>query len=227
MDQITESALNIIKNKIQNTSEYSSFVVKLTNNNDFMEAFKFDENVNYEVLDKALSNIDNLQTICFDTNKEKEFHDMVVKALKEADKDAISTIVDTYFIETLYGNPDRMEMDDYNFNDKMFYILQGIFGLDTLTLSIENKKALFNRYQLVSGSNDINEVENFINIIEETYKSNDSNIFESKKDVLNPYILSGLDMQLNEISNNPKGNFSGYDNLQEILSSYMAYDKKM
>ena len=134
---------------------------------------------------------------------------------------------ETYFIETLYGNPDRLEMDDYTFNDKMFYALQAVFGLDTLALSIRDKKALIDRYMLVSGSYDMNEMNNFSNIIEEIYKTNDPNIFDSKKDVLNPYVLSGLDIQLNEISNNSRGNFSQYDNLQEILSSYLAYNKKM
>ena len=227
MDRITENALNIIKKKIKSSGAYASFVVQLTGDKDFVEVFNFNGDINYDVLNEAIANIDNLKDICLNTNKEKEFHDMVVKALKEVDKDAISIVVDTYFIEILYGNPDRLEMNDYTFNDKMFYILQGIFGLDTLTLSIENKKALFDRYQLVFESNDINEINNFINIIEDIYKSNDSNIFKSKKDVLNPYILSGLGIQLNEISNNPKGNFSGYNNLQEILSSYMEYDKKM
>lgn len=147
MDEIINRAYDIIKNKIYTSKEFSSFVVGLTKSQEFKEAFTFNGELKKDVAVKALSDLDILRSICDDNTgikKEKEFHDMLVNSLKQ--NNVLLSIADTYFIETLYGNPDRINQEDLTINDKLFKALEYIFNIDIITDFIIDNNSLENNY---------------------------------------------------------------------------------
>ena len=163
---------------------------------------------------------------------ENDFHDFIVAAVSEPD--AISSIININLMETKYGNPKREQLNDYTLNDKLFGILEAVFGLDALILSVSDKKALQDRFNKVMKTNDLEEANKFIGIIEDIYNSvkDEANPLlvnekiESMKEDLKPYVLAGLCEQLNEISNSKHQTFESYDILyKKVTDDILKIDK--
>ena len=223
-----EVAYKELENKVFNNSNYHSFITSLADTEEFRELFTFDDKFNSVLAEKALSNLDNLRFICNNSTglkKEKEFHDMLSSCIKE--NNAISTIVNTYLMDTKYGNIEREEKDNYIINDKMFYIMQSIFGLNTLVESVKNKDVLLKRFTEISGLYESEDINNFISVIEEMYfKKEEKDVIQSKIEYLKPFILSGLQKQLTEVSNSYDDTFIKYNYLYEIVTDIIGINKK-
>ena len=230
-----EIAYKKIENKVYSSSSYYKFLFNISKLDKFREIFTFDGKFDANISNEVMNNLDLLRYICngeTGMNLEKEFHDTLVSAAKE--EDAISSVINTYLIEIKYGNPYRVELNDYTTNDKLFSILESIFGLDTLILSVNNKGILLDRFNNIMETNDLEEANRFIEIIENLYNSitkekhpeSAQQIIESYKDVLKPYISAGFQKQLNEISNNKHQNFKSFDILyKKVTEDILKIDK--
>ena len=137
-------------------------------------------------------------------------------------------------METKYGNPKREQLDDYTLNEKLFGILEAVFGLDTLILSVNDKKVLQDRFNKVMKTDSPEEANKFIGIIEDIYNSvkDEENPLlvnekiESWKEEIKPYVLAGLCEQLNEISNSKHQTFESYDILyKKVTDDILKIDK--
>ena len=153
-------------------------------------------------------------------------HDAFIESVKE--DSAISTIINTYLIETKYGNPSRIELDDYTPNDKLFAILESVFGLDALILSVIDTKKLWERFNEITEDDGTYDMVNFNDVIEKLYelsKGDDTEAFtqaiENYSDYLRPYILAGINKQYTEISKTKHGSFEQCDNLREMVTKHV------
>ncbi len=220
-------AYKIIEDKLKKTDSFQDFILYIGHLDSFIEIFTFDNGeFDNKFALKALENLEALRFICNDEtglHEEEKLHDALVESVK--DNNAISTIINTYLIETKYGNPKRVELDDYTPNDKLFAILEIIFGLDTLILSVSDRRKLWERFCEVTENNETDEMVNFNDAMEKLYEfSKDSNpevfmsAIESYSDYLKPYILAGINKQCNEIAKTEHGSFEHFNNLYEMVT---------
>ncbi len=218
-----------IEDKIKKSHSFYDFILYITNLDSFREIFTFENGkFDVEIAGNALENLDALRFICNDEtglHEEKKLHDALIESVKE--DSAISTIINTHLIETKYGNPSRIELDDYTPNDKLFAILESIFGLDALILSVINRKKLWERFSEVTENDETYDMVNFNDVMEKLYefsKGDDTEFtqaIESYSDYLRPYILAGINKQYTEISKTERGSFEQCDNLREMVTKHV------
>ena len=130
---------------------------------------------------------------------------------------AIESVINVKFIETLYGNPLK---NDISLNDVLFLILESVIGLDTIIMSFYDRNIITLRVNEIM-KNKKGDFEGFNVIINNIYnglsdcQSYDEIItgLSDYKDELADYIQGGLDMQLYEIMNNPQGSYDNYNML--------------
>ena len=231
-----EIAYKKLEDKIYKSDKYYKFVFYVTNLDSFRDVFTFmGDRFDAKVAGKAIENLDALRFICNNETGmkiENEFHDFIVAAVSE--QDAISSIINVNLMETKYGNPKREQLDDYTLNEKLFGILEAVFGLDTLILSVNDKKVLQDRFNKVMKTDSPEEANKFIGIIEDIYNSvkDEENPLlvnekiESWKEEIKPYVLAGLCEQLNEISNSKHQTFESYDILyKKVTDDILKIDK--
>lgn len=210
----------ILENKIMNSSEYSKFLHDVITKETL--GIKTDKS---EDFDQLLDfNLDDLSDIFNNENSpwyEERFHEFITEATK--DEDIMQTIINNGIIETKYGNPERRKINDYTLNDMMFKILQGVFSSEVLLLSVSDKNALKYRFDVIK--EDEMNFDDFKQLIEKIYvDSKGLNDIERVKDVLKanvgelkPYIVVGIQKQINEISNSKDGTFEEFDELYKTL----------
>ncbi len=219
-----------IEDKIKKSHSYYDFIWYITNLDNFREIFTFEDGkFNAAFAGEAIENLESLRFICNDEtglHEEKRLHDAFIESVKE--DSAISTIINTYLIETKYGNPSRIELDDYTPNDKLFAILESVFGLDALILSVIDTKKLWERFNEITEDDGTYDMVNFNDVIEKLYelsKGDDTEAFtqaiENYSDYLRPYILAGINKQYTEISKTKHGSFEQCDNLREMVTKHV------
>ena len=229
-------AYKALEKKVLSSDSYRKFITSVADLKEFREIFSYNGKFNDALAEESLKDLDNLRYICNNETrlkKEDEFHQMIINCV--SNEDVITNIVNTFFMETKYGNPKREKLNDYTLNDRMFYILQSIFGIDTLTESINNKDVLFHKFNEVTMDYSGKEAEYFINLIDEIYKEASiiqdpeemKNYISSKKQDLSKYILDGSKVQLREVTNSENGEFNKYNNLDKIISEIFDDSKKM
>lgn len=210
----------ILENKIMNSSEYSKFlhdvITKETLGIKTDKSEDFDQLLDFNLDD--LSDVFNNEDLPW---YEERFHKFITDATK--DEDIMQSIINNGIIETKYGNPERRRINDYTLNDMMFKILQGVFSSEVLLLSVSDKNALKYRFDVIK--EDEMSFDDFKQLIEKIYAdSKDLNDTERLKDVLKanvgelkPYIVVGIQKQINEISNSKDGTFEEFDELYKTL----------
>ena len=229
-------AYDVLNKKVLSSNMYYKFITSIADLNEFRDIFSYNGKFNTDKALESLKNLENLRYICNNETglkKENEFHNMIINCV--SNEDAITTIVNTFLMETKYGNPKRENLDDYTLNDRMFYILQSIFGLDTLIESVINKEVLFHKFCEITKDYNEKEVENFISLIDEIYKEakmlNDPNEIKnyivSRKEDLKQYIYENEIADLDKISNSEHGSFQKHDELKEIVDEILDNSKKM
>lgn len=223
----------ILENKIMNSSEYNKFLHDVITKETL--GIKTDKSEDLEQLLYNLTkfNLDDLSDIFNNENSpwyEERFHEFITDATK--DEDIMQTIINNGIIETKYGNPERRKINDYTLNDMMFKILQGVFSSEVLLLSVSDKNALKYRFDVIK--EDEMNFDDFKQLIEKIYvDSKGLNDIERVKDVLKanvgelkPYILAGVQKQINEISNSKNGNFKEFDELYKaLINDVLEIDK--
>lgn len=228
-----------IEDKIRKSTFYYEFLRYITELDGFREAFTFEnDRFDAKIAGDAIESLDVLRFICNDETglkQEDKFHDFITSAVTE--KDAISTIVNTHLIEIKYGNPKRDKLNDYTPNDRLFAILESVFGLDALLLSVNDKDVLLKKFNEIMKGDNSYTPSDFIEIIESLYKiskSDEHSLFlqalEDRSEDLKPYISAGFGQQLNEISNSKHGNFDHYNNLYDMVTNdilKLSVNKKM
>lgn len=228
-----------IEDKIRRSNSYYEFIRYITDLNEFKEAFTFNnDRFDAKMAGKAIENLEVLRFVCNDESgikQENRFHDFLTSAVME--NDAISTIVNIHLIETKYGNPKRIKLNDYTPNDKLFAILESVFGLDALILSVKDKDVLLTKFNEVMKNDSSYSPSEFIKIIEDLYKASKSDehslfvrTLEDYSDYLKPYVSAGFQQQLSEISNSEHGNFEHYNNLYDMVTGdimKLSKNKKM
>lgn len=219
----------ILENKIMNSSEYNKFLHDVITKETL--GIKTDKIEDFEQL--LDFNLDDLSDIFNNENSpwyEERFHEFITEATK--DEDIMQTIINNGIIETKYGNPERRKINDYTLNDMMFKILQGVFSSEVLLLSVSDKNALKYRFDVIK--EDEMNFDDFKQLIEKIYvDSKGLNDIERVKDVLKanvgelkPYILAGVQKQINEISNSKNGNFKEFDELYKaLINDVLEIDK--
>lgn len=219
----------ILENKIMNSSEYNKFLHDVITKETL--GIKTDKIEDFEQL--LDFNLDDLSDVFNNENSpwyEERFHEFITEATK--DEDIMQTIINNGIIETKYGNPERRKINDYTLNDMMFKILQGVFSSEVLLLSVSDKNALKYRFDVIK--EDEMNFDDFKQLIEKIYvDSKGLNDIERVKDVLKanvgelkPYILAGVQKQINEISNSKNGNFKEFDELYKaLINDVLEIDK--
>ena len=119
----------------------------------------------------------------------------------------------------------------------MFYILQAIYGLDSLILSCNDNMILVNRFNDVMETSNIDDFTNFLNVFSEirnkllkTINEEElSVLFNEEKDSFRDYVLAGIDKQYTEVTKDKNGNFSKVDDLLSLISNDLGFNaaKKM
>ena len=80
-----------------------------------------------KVIIEDIKNIDIVNECSIYLNIDKEFNSAITKGILT--DNLISNIINIKYIETLYGNPNK---EDLNVNDALFIILESVFGLTQL-----------------------------------------------------------------------------------------------
>ena len=161
---------------------------------------------------------------------ENEFCEMMLLAAKE--ENIFSSIINTKFVETIYGNPDKK---DLSLNDALFTILESVFGLDSIINSLTDDSALIKRFDVVMGNQNPNLANEFSSLINGLYdiakdaKSYDeiTSLIKNHSYDLRTFILAGLNKQNDEIMKDPNGNYGMYKVLyNNILNLIGRADSK-
>lgn len=236
MDSL-DIAYSKIKRRISNSKDYQEYVYHITTDKKLGE--KFAESTSYEKDGKTISfasqmveNIDFINTFSNAFGLDKEFNNIITSTFNN--DSVIDKIINTKFIETLYGNPSKEDLSNI---DALFTVLESFFGLDTIIKSVSDKNVLNDRFLKVLNANDQALEYDFISLIEKIYNETvDLKTYEEIKAVVNNYreelkvfVMPGLITQLNEVSLDDNGSFRRTDILKNRLVDLIGTDinKKM
>lgn len=231
------NAYKKLNNKIINSKEYADYAYMITSDEKvskkLKEAFTFADNkVSYDDISKMFDDIHFVGELSKVLGIEDKFSDMILAAVK--DENIFSTIINTKFVETMYGNSNK---EDLSANDALFTILESIFGLDRIIESITKENVLLERFNTVMQSKDQNMVNDFALLISNLYNMLDGEkdynrikqIINNNSQELRPFILAGLYKMNDEISKKEHGNFDSYNELYNRVLDVIgkANNKKM
>ena len=230
---LLDKAYDILKEKIVESSCYNDYIYRIMN--DEVIGKKFDEVTSYEKDGKVLSfassavkNVDFINEFSKMYGLDKEFCSIILKAF---DSNTITEkIINTKFIETLYGNPNKEDLTNI---DALFTIYESVFGLNCLTLFILDDKALDDRFRSVFNTFDKSLEYNFLNIINKVYEETKDlknyddikDVFANYADDIMPFALPGLIKQIDEQANK-NCNFSNTDNLRDRVVQLIGLNVK-
>ena len=238
-DENLKNAYKKIEDKIISSNEHKDFIEYLIKETNFVDYFVVDKELNTKTAKMAINDLDFLNLICDknNLNKENEFHDFMIKAVESDRLIDIEKVIYTFMLETKYGNPKRENKKDFTLNDRLFYILQAIYGLDSLILSCNDNMILVNRFNDVMETSNIDDFTNFLNVFSEirnkllkTINEEElSVLFNEEKDSFRDYVLAGIDKQYTEVTKDKNGNFSKVDDLLSLISNDLGFNaaKKM
>lgn len=236
-DYYLKLAYKKLNNKIYNSKEYADYAYQITSDEKvsekIKEAFTFENNqVSYDSIGKMFEDIDFVGELSEVLGLENKFSDVILSSVK--DENIFSTIINTKFVETMYGNSNK---EDLSANDALFTILESVFGLDTIIMSITNQNVLLERFNTVMQSDDQNMVNEFALLISNLYKMLDGekdyskikHIISNNSEELRPFILAGLFKMNDDISKKEHSNFDAYNELYNRVLDVVgkADNKKM
>lgn len=236
-DENLKNAYKVLENKVLSSNVHEDFIRYLIIKTDFDNYFVVNNDLDVKTAKMAINDLDYLYQICNENNlnKENEFHDFIVNSIESTNLADIEKVIYIHMLETKYGNPKRKE--DFTLNDRLFYVLEAIYGLDNLILSCNDNMVLVNRFNDVMETSNIDDFTNFLNGFNEirnklskTINEEElSTLFNEQKEFFRPYVLAGIDKQYTEVTKDKNGDFSKVDNLLSIISNDLGFDatKKM
>ena len=217
------SSINKYLNKIiLNSETYGNLLYTLTTDEKFKIKIKdaFDNDI--DLFNSVIKDVEYIYYLSTILGMENDFIKCALDAVKI--DSAIETVINTKFIETLYGNPFK---EDISLNDILFTLLESIIGLDTIIESFKDRSLLIKKVNInMKDDGSFNALNIIFNSIYEDLKYCDNydeiiNVINSYKDDLALYIERGLNSQAISVINNPNGNFSEYDFLLERLKEIL------
>lgn len=195
----------VLKNRILKSKSYSNYAVGITDDiyKYFLE-LGINESNNYEL---AFKNIDFMDSFSRNIlHNEKEFNKVLFSSFDE-EVDVIRQIVSKKFLETYIGNENKEDLDEI---DAFFPLLESIFGLDTLLLSIKDSSVLISKFRNVFNMDIANFYEAFSKIYKEAKGKNYDeiiSIIRNNSSELKDYVTTGILFEISDVSNNDKKNF--------------------
>ncbi len=233
-DQTLKDLYKRIQRWLLVTDAYTSFATDILLNKEIYNLFVSNGKLDVSYAKEILSDLDCLRDICCNkiTNKETEFYDFITKSVDSLYISDMQKVIYKYMLDTKYGNPKRQ--NDFTATDRLFYVLQAIFGLDSLIKSCFDNSVLKHRFYEVTNLLDENDYDSFektfSDIKKELEKATTDNelndLFDAKKELLRDYVASGILKQYDEVSNAPSGNFIEVDEFLKFISEDLGFSIK-
>ncbi|MBQ9012543.1 MAG: hypothetical protein IJ094_03100 [Bacilli bacterium] len=257
IDKKIEEIYKELDNRIKQSKQYIEFAHKISldsdtnkNNNDvtFRDIFTFEKevetsegiklisNFDSEVASKAFSHIGVMKKVCDILNLDNEFHDVIIKANESSN--VLVNICNTHFLNVKYGDPSNETLNDYSLNDRLFYIIETIFGLDTIVNSYYDKDAFNKQLNYIMQDYSGTALDNLTMILEDMYnelkdekdEETIKNRIREYKDALKPYVSAGIQAQIDETIRSDKKSYDNVTRLEEtVIKDILGYslNKKM